>query len=66
MYKFEFTNKELENIKNKIMFTELQERIIEYRMKEYSLVKMAELERYSSSKISKEIDKIIRKIKKVI
>ena len=66
MYKFEFTNKELENIKNKIMFTELQERIIEYRMKEYSLVKMAELERYSSSKISKEIDKIVKKIKKVI
>ena len=66
MYKFEFTNKELENIKNKIVFTELQERIIEYRMKEYSLVKMAELERYSSSKISKEIDKIVKKIKKVI
>ena len=66
MYKFEFTNKELENIKNKIMFTELQERIIEYRMKEYSLVKMAELERYSSSKISKEIDKIVKKIKMVI
>lgn len=66
MHKFEFTNKELENIKNKIMFTELQERIIEYRMKEYSLVKMAELERYSSSKISKEIDKIVKKIKKVI
>jgi len=66
MYKFEFTNKELEDIKSKIEFTELQKRIIMYRMREYSLTKMSSLENYSTSKISKEIDKIIRKIKKVI
>ena len=66
MYKFEFTNKELEDIKSKIEFTELQKRIIMYRMREYSLTKMSSLENYSTSKISKEIDKIIKKIKKVI
>lgn len=31
MLKIEFTNEELENIKSKIHFTELQNRIIEYR-----------------------------------
>ena len=39
MLKIEFTNEELENIKSKIHFTELQSRIIEYRQEEYSIIK---------------------------
>lgn len=66
MYKLDFTNKELNDIKSKIKFTEIQERIIDYRQKEYSIVKMSMLENVSESKISKEIKKIIYKIKKVI
>ena len=43
MLKFEFTNKQLEEIKSKIHFTPLQERIIGYRMDELSIVQMANM-----------------------
>ena len=66
MLKIEFTNEELENIKSKIHFTELQKRIIEYRQEEYSIIKMAMLENCSESTINREIKKIKSKINKVI
>ena len=44
MVKFEFTKQEVEEIKNKIYLSELQERIFEYRLREYSITKMAMLE----------------------
>lgn len=66
MLKIDFTNQELDMIKSKIHFTELQERIIKYRQDELSIVEMAFLENVSDSKISKEIKKIKNKIKKVI
>lgn len=62
----DFTNKELELIKSKIHFTELQNRIINYRQDEYSITKMAMIENCSESTISREIRKIKRKIFKVI
>jgi hypothetical protein len=66
MLKFEFTNKQLEEIKSKIHFTPLQERIISYRMDELSIVQMAMKEICSQSKISKEIKKIEKKMNKII
>lgn len=56
----------LELLKSKIHFTELQNRIINYRQDEYSITKMAMIENYSESTISREIRKIKRKIFKVI
>jgi predicted DNA binding protein len=44
----------------------MQERILEYRLKEYSITKMAMLENVSESTISRELNKIKRKIMKVI
>ena len=66
MLRFEFTNKQLEEIKSKIHFTPLQERIISYRMDELSIVQMAMKEICSESKISKEIKKIEKKMNKII
>lgn len=66
MLKFDFTKKEFEDIKSKIYLTELQERILEYRLKEYSITKMSMLEHCSERTISREISKIKKKIMKVI
>lgn len=66
MYRFELPKKELDYIKSQITFSELQERIIDYRDKEYSIVKMAIIEHVSESTISRELRKIIRKMEKVI
>lgn len=66
MFKLEFTKSEVEEIKSKIYLSELQERIFEYRLKEYSITKMAMLENVSESTINRELKKVKRKIMKVI
>ena len=66
MFRLNLTREELEKLKSKIFLTEMQERIIEYRLKEYSIVKMAQLENCCESTISKEIKKIKDKIIKVM
>lgn len=66
MLKLDFTKQEIDEIKSKIYLSEIQERILEYRLKEYSITKMSQLEYCSESKISKEIYKIKKKIMKVI
>lgn len=66
MLKLNFTKAELVNLKEKIFLSEIQEKIIEYRLKEYSRVKMADLEHCSVGKIDKEINKIAEKIIKVL
>ena len=66
MLKLYFTKAELENIKDKIYLSEIQERIIEYRLKEYSRVKLADLEHCSVQTIDREISKIAKKIIKII
>lgn len=66
MLKLEFTNEEIKDIKAKIHFTEMQERIIEYRLNEYSITKMAILENCSEATISREINKIKKKIMRII
>jgi hypothetical protein len=66
MLKLNFTKAELREIKDKIYLSEIQERIIEYRLKEYSRVKMADLENCSIQTIDREISKIAKKILKII
>lgn len=66
MLKLEFTKKEVEIIKSKIYLSELQERILDYRLKEYSITKMAMLENVSESTISRELNKVKRKIMRII
>lgn len=66
MLKLDFTKQEVDNIKSKIYLNELQERILDYRIKEYSITKMAMLENCSESTISREIKKIKKKIMKAL
>ena len=66
MLKLNFTKTELQELKDKIYLSEIQERIIEYRLKEYSRVKMAELENCSIQNIDREINKLSKKILKIM
>lgn len=66
MFRLEFTKQEVDEIKNKIYLSELQERIFEYRLKEYSITKMASLENCSEATISRELKKVKKKVMKVI
>lgn len=66
MLKLNFTKQELQDLKDKIFLSEIQENILEYRLKEYSRVKMAQLENCSIATIDKEINKLAKKIYKVI
>ena len=66
MLKLNFTKEELEALKDKLYLNELQEKIIEYRAKEYSRDKMALLANVSVSTIDREIKKLAEKIAKVI
>ena len=66
MLKFNFTKDEIKQLKSKIYLTEMQERILDYRLQEYSIVKMSMLEHCSESTISREIKKIKKKIMRVL
>ena len=66
MFKIDLTRKEYNELIGKLMLNEFQERILEYRIKEYSITKMAMLEHCSESTINREIYKIKNKIKKII
>ena len=66
MVRFEFTKQEVDEIKSKIYLSELQERIFEYRLREYSITKMAMLENVSESTINRELKKVKRKIMRII
>lgn len=66
MYRLDLTKQELEDIKTKVFLTEMQERLLEYRLNEYTLVKMAILEHCSESTVSRELHKALKKIAKVL
>lgn len=66
MLRLNFTKTELNDLKSKLYLSDIQERILEYRAKEYSRVKMAQLENVSIQTIDREINKIAQKIIKVI
>ena len=64
MYKINFEKEQLKELANKVYLKPIQKRIIEYRMLEYSIVKMADLEHCSTTTISRELDKALYKIGK--
>lgn len=64
MYKFNFDKDELKDLADKVYLTERQKRTIEYRMLEYSIVKMAELEHCGTATISRDLNKAMYKIGK--
>lgn len=66
MFKIDLTREEYNELINKLMLNEFQERILEYRIKEYSITKMSILENCSESTINREINKIKNKIKRAI
>lgn len=66
MLKLEFTRQEIEELKSKIYLSELQEKLLDYRLKEYSITKMAMLENCSESTITRELKKVKKKVMKVI
>ena len=66
MLKFNLTKEELKSILDKGYFSEMQERIIVYRLRDLSIIQMADLEHCSPSKINKEIRKLKCKLEKII
>jgi len=66
MLKLEFTRQEADELKSRLILTEMQERLFEYRLMEYSITKMAMLENVSERTISRELEKIKKKILKVL
>lgn len=66
MLRLEFTKQEVNEIKEKIYLSEIQERIFEYRLKEYSITKMAMLENVSESTINRELKKLRKKIIRIL
>ena len=66
MLRLEFSRQEADILKSKMCLSEIQERIFEYRLKEYSITKMALLENVSESTINRQLNKVKRKIMKVI
>lgn len=66
MFKLNFSKAEIQAIKEKIYLSERQENILEYRMKDFSRVKMAQLENCSIQTIDREIKALAKKILKVI
>lgn len=66
MLRLNFSKPELEELKSKIFLSERQERIIEYRLRDVSRDKMADLEKCDKSTIDREIKRIAEKIMKVL
>jgi DNA-binding Lrp family transcriptional regulator len=66
MTKFEFTRSEFEVIKEKCMFNEELSKILEYRIKNYSITEIALNLNLSESTVSRRIKEIKNKIVKVI
>ena len=62
MLKLDFTRTEYNKICEELMLNDFQKRILEYRIKNMSIVQMAMKENCSESLISKEINKIKKKI----
>lgn len=65
MLKLNYTREEADEIKNKLFLSEIQEKIFEYRLREYTITKMATIENCSESTISREIKKLSDKLEKL-
>ena len=66
MLKIDFTTSELNKIKEEIVFSELQESIIELKRKENTNIQICMKLHISQSKLSNELKKIAEKIAKIL
>lgn len=66
MLKIDLTREEYNELIDKLMLNEFQKRILEYHIKDFSIVEMSIKENCSESTISREIKKIKNKIKRAI
>lgn len=66
MFKLDLTKEQVEEIKSKVYLSPIQERILEYRLKDYSLTQMAFFENCSETTISRELRKLKNKLLKVL
>lgn len=66
MLKFDFTRKEIADIKSKIYLSEEEEKILDMRLLNYSITKMALELNISELTVSRRIKSIKNKIKKVL
>lgn len=66
MCRFEFTKKEIADIKSKIYLNEEEEKILDMKLLDYSITKMANEMNMSEASISRRIKRIKNKIIKVL
>lgn len=63
---FEFTKQDYDNIVEKCMLNEEYQRLLEYKIKGYSITKMSMLLNTSEANISVMVKKLKNKIKRII
>lgn len=62
--KLNYTKPEVEKIKNNVFFTEDEEQILKYWLLDYSITKIADIMKLSTSTISRRKKNILNKIDK--
>ena len=65
MFKIDLIKEEVEKLKSKIYLSELQEQILEYRLRDYSTTQISMLVHCSERTVYRQLQKIREKIKKV-
>lgn len=63
---FEFTKTDFDYIVKECMLDETYEKLLEYKIKGYSIVKMADLLNVSEATVSVMISKLKKKIKRIL
>lgn len=63
---FEFTRSDFEKIIDECMLDPEYQKLLEYKIKGYSIVKMADELNCSEARVSKMVQKLKKKIKKII
>lgn len=63
---FEFTRTDYERIVHECMLNEEYQKLLEYKIKGYSIVKIAELLHCSEARVSKMVKDLKRKIIKIV
>lgn len=66
MCRFDFTKKEVEDIKSKIYFDEEEEKVFEMKLLNYSIARIAFELKASESTVSRIIRRVKNKIKRVL
>lgn len=66
MYKFEFSKKDCDFIKEQAMLDDELSKLLEYKIKGYSITKIALLLNISNATVSRRTKKLINRIKKIL